>query len=77
MTRDEVVRMAREILSRDPVDPALWAELLTIIPNEASLAAWLISNSGWLAGARPLDVWRTDRAAVIEAARRTAEPLPF
>ena len=38
-------------------------------------ALWGNSPSGWLGDRRPLDVLDEDPTAVVEAARRTAEPL--
>lgn len=77
MTREEALAAAREALEQKPVDPDLLVELRTIIPQDEVLQIWMISNSGWLSGRRPFDVWRSDRAAVIEAARRWMEPIDF
>jgi len=38
-------------------------------------ALWWTSPSGWLGGRRPLDVLGTEPEAVLEAARRSTEPL--
>lgn len=77
MSREVALAAAREALEQDPVDPDLLQTLRTIIPQEEALQIWMISNSGWLSGRRPLEVWRSDRAAVIGAARRWAEPIRF
>ena len=77
MSREEALAAAREALEHDPVDPDLLQTLRTIIPQEEALQIWMISNSGWLSGRRPLEVWRSDRAVVIGAARCWAEPIRF
>ena len=77
MSREEALRMAREALERDPVDLSLWEELRTIIPQEDVLQIWMIADSGWLHGRRPIDVWRSDRAAVIKAAHKWVEPIDY
>jgi hypothetical protein len=38
-------------------------------------ALWWTAPSGWLGGRRPIDVLDQDPEAVVEAARRAAEPL--
>lgn len=38
-------------------------------------ALWWTSPSGWLGGRRPLDVFDAEPEAVLEAARRSTEPL--
>lgn len=43
--------------------------------HEWARALWWTAPSGWLAGRRPLDVLDAEPAAVVEAARRSAEPL--
>ena len=71
--RREAVQLAREALERDPVDPAFWAQLLTIIAPEDVLQIWMTGRNGWLSTRRPLDVWRDDPEAVLAAARRAVE----
>lgn len=40
-----------------------------------SVALWFASGSGWLGGERPVDFLDTRPDAVVEAARRSAEPV--
>lgn len=40
-----------------------------------SVALWFASNSGWLGGARPVDLLEERPDAVVEAAERSIEPL--
>lgn len=42
-----------------------------------SLALWFASSSGWLHGKRPVDMLETHPEEVVQAARRTVEPLEF
>ncbi len=53
------------------------AEVLRHFTNESDWgkALWWTSPSGWLGGRRPIDVLDEDPDAVVEAARRSAEPL--
>jgi len=56
------------------------AEILTSIAQQSrgwELALWFISNNGWLGGRRPVDLLKTDPAAVSEAARHEAFDLIF
>lgn len=75
--RREAVQLAQEVLERDPVDPAFWAQLLTIIAPEDVLQIWMTGRNGWLSTRRPLDVWRDDPMAVLEAARRAVASTGF
>jgi hypothetical protein len=43
--------------------------------NDWGRALWWSAPSGWLGGRRPLEVLSEDPEAVVEAARRTAQPL--
>jgi hypothetical protein len=43
--------------------------------SDWGLALWWTSPSGWLGGRRPLDVLDAEPQAVVEAARRSAEPI--
>ncbi len=56
--------------------PAI-AEVLRQLAGESdwAIALWWTAPSGWLDGRLPLSVLDTDPQAVIDAARRTAEPL--
>lgn len=40
-----------------------------------TLALWFAAPSGWLGGSTPASALHTEPAAVVEAARRTVEPL--
>lgn len=53
------------------------ARVIEVFTNENpwTLALWFVGNSGWLRGKRPVDLLRTEPAVVVEAARRTMEPL--
>jgi hypothetical protein len=53
------------------------AELIRTFGDRSrwALALWFISHSGWLDGQRPIDVLASRPDDVLEAARRTVEPL--
>lgn len=53
------------------------AEVLRHFAGESdwARALWWTSPSGWLGGRRPIDVLDAEPQAVVEAARRSAEPL--
>ncbi|HET9212294.1 MAG TPA: hypothetical protein VFR03_17955 [Thermoanaerobaculia bacterium] len=56
------------------------AEILASIGQQSrgwELALWFISNNGWLGGRRPVDLLKTDPAAVSEAAKHEAFDLIF
>lgn len=42
-----------------------------------AIALWFASNSGWLGGRRPVDLLLDSPDEVVDAARRSAEPLEF
>lgn len=52
-------------------------DLIHVFRGESAwgLALWLTGPSGWLSGARPLDLLKESPAAVVEAARNTMRPL--
>ena len=72
--RIATVDYARRVLSTTPIAPDLLNVLHQIIPGEESLQVWLVSNSGWLGGLRPIDVLDEPKR-IVEAARRTMEDL--
>jgi len=56
------------------------AEILASIGQQSrgwELALWFIASNGWLGGRRPVDLLKTDPAAVSEAAKHEAFDLIF
>lgn len=60
----------RRQVQQYPPDPAFMDELSRIIPNEDARNGWLCSNNSWLGLRTPLEAWRDEPEAVLEAARR-------